>query len=262
MRPPLLGGPPHLRLLGGHRRIQPACDRAQQERVDRAKEIIANLNARGVRVTFEDAVAQAGAADAIGRPHIAKAAGASPASSRSSRSTCARRESVRFAQVAELEEAVGSSMTRGVAVVGHPYWDRPEQVRDLVESLVRDVSLDGIETFYPPHPPSRPALPGTLRRVRPGAHGLVRHHGTDPQDVQPLGRHRPPTASAEPRFRPSRLAGPGLISRRDPAADDSDDRAGGRRRPCAPCGGRPRLRRTRGVQRRPVRGPRRCRPLG
>src|SRR5918996_1095434 len=37
--------------------------------------------------------------------------------------------------------------------VAHPYWDvsRPEQVRDLVESLVREVGLDGIEAFYPPH---------------------------------------------------------------------------------------------------------------
>jgi predicted metal-dependent phosphoesterase TrpH len=41
----------------------------------------------------------------------------------------------------------------GVAVVAHPYWDvsEPDQVRDLVESLKRDVGLDGIETFYPPH---------------------------------------------------------------------------------------------------------------
>ena len=59
-------------------RIQPACDRAQQERVDRAKEIIAKLNEHGVDVSFEDAVAKAGAADAIGRPHIARAAGAGP----------------------------------------------------------------------------------------------------------------------------------------------------------------------------------------
>ena len=49
-------------------RIQPACDRAQQERVDRAKLIIAKLNEHGVDVSFEDAVAKAGAADAIGRP--------------------------------------------------------------------------------------------------------------------------------------------------------------------------------------------------
>ena len=40
-----------------------------------------------------------------------------------------------------------------MAVIAHPYWDvkDPQQVRDLVESLVRDVGLDGIETFYPPH---------------------------------------------------------------------------------------------------------------
>ena len=59
-------------------RIQPACEKAQQERVDRAKEIIARLNSHGVEVSFEQALAKAGAADAIGRPHIARAAGAGP----------------------------------------------------------------------------------------------------------------------------------------------------------------------------------------
>ena len=42
-------------------KIAPACAKAQQERVDRAKEIIANLNRHGVDVTFEQAVAKAGA---------------------------------------------------------------------------------------------------------------------------------------------------------------------------------------------------------
>ncbi len=136
-------------------RIQPACDRAQQERVDRAKEIIANLNSHGVEVSFEDAVAKAGAADAIGRPHIAKAAGAGPdlgpffeeylvpgAKAFVSRKWPSADEAVRLIHDAG-----------GVAVVAHPYWDvkDPDQVRDLVESLVRDVGLDGIETFYPPH---------------------------------------------------------------------------------------------------------------
>jgi predicted metal-dependent phosphoesterase TrpH len=48
----------------------------------------------------------------------------------------------------ELIHGVG-----GVAVVAHPYWDvrDPEQVRDLIQSLTRDVSLDGVESFYPPH---------------------------------------------------------------------------------------------------------------
>jgi predicted metal-dependent phosphoesterase TrpH len=38
-------------------------------------------------------------------------------------------------------------------VIAHPYWDvkDPDQVRDLVERLVADVRLDGIEVFYPPH---------------------------------------------------------------------------------------------------------------
>ena len=136
-------------------RILPACERAQQERVDRAKQIIAKLNSHGVDVSFEDAVAKAGAADAIGRPHIAKAAGAGPdlgpffeeylvpgAKAFVSRSWPTAEHAV------ELIHDAG-----GVAVIAHPYWDvkDPGQVRDLVESLVREVGLDGIETFYPPH---------------------------------------------------------------------------------------------------------------
>lgn len=136
-------------------RIRPACERAQQERVDRAGEIVERLNSHGVEVTFEAAVEQAGAADAIGRPHIAKAAGAGPdlgpffeeylvpgAKAFVSRRWPSAEEAV------ELIHDAG-----GVAVVAHPYWDvkDPEQVRDLVVSLVRDVGLDGIEAFYPPH---------------------------------------------------------------------------------------------------------------
>jgi predicted metal-dependent phosphoesterase TrpH len=135
--------------------IAPACSRAQQERVSRAREIIERLNGYGVEVTFEAAVAEAGAADSIGRPHIARAAGAGPdlgpffeeylvpgAKAFVPRRWPSAEEAV------ELIHAAG-----GVAVVAHPYWDvrEPSQVRDLVESLKRDVGLDGIETFYPPH---------------------------------------------------------------------------------------------------------------
>jgi len=135
--------------------IAPACERAQQERINRAREIIERLNEHGVEVTFEAAVAQAGAADSIGRPHIARAAGAGPdlgpffeeylvpgAKAFVSRRWPSAEEAV------ELIHGAG-----GVAVVAHPYWDvsAPDQIRDLVESLKRDVGLDGIETFYPPH---------------------------------------------------------------------------------------------------------------
>jgi 3',5'-nucleoside bisphosphate phosphatase len=135
--------------------IAPACDRAQQERVDRAKEIVERLNANGVEVTFEAAVAEAGAADSIGRPHIARAAGAGPDLGPffeeylvpGAKAFVARRWP-RAEEAVELIHAAG-----GLAVVAHPYWDvsEPPQVRDLVENLKRDVGLDGIETFYPPH---------------------------------------------------------------------------------------------------------------
>jgi 3',5'-nucleoside bisphosphate phosphatase len=136
-------------------RIRPACERAQAERVERANEIIANLNRHGVDVTFEGAVAQAGAADAIGRPHIARAAGAGPDLGPffeeylvPGAKAFVSRKWPTADQAVELIHDAG-----GVAVVAHPYWDvkEPAQVRDLVESLVHDVGLDGIESFYPPH---------------------------------------------------------------------------------------------------------------
>jgi hypothetical protein len=136
-------------------RIAPACARAQQERIDRAREIIANLNRLGVEVTFEDAVAQAGAADAIGRPHIAKAAGAGPDLGPffeeylvpGAKAFVARKWPTADHAVELIHDAGGA------AVIAHPYWDvkDPVQVRDLVERLVADAGLDGVEAFYPPH---------------------------------------------------------------------------------------------------------------
>src|SRR5680860_1381446 len=57
--------------------IASVCERAQRERVSRAEEIIANLRREGFELTLEDAIAEAGDALSIGRPHIARAAGAS-----------------------------------------------------------------------------------------------------------------------------------------------------------------------------------------
>jgi 3',5'-nucleoside bisphosphate phosphatase len=135
--------------------IGPACERAQQERVNRAKEIIGRLNSLGVQVTFEDAVAEAGAADSIGRPHIARAAGAGadPAPFFEDYLVPGAKAFVprRWPRAEEAVDLIHGA--GGLAVVAHPYWDvgEPVQVRDLVESLVRDVGLDGIESFYPSH---------------------------------------------------------------------------------------------------------------
>ncbi len=135
----------------GLEKIAAACDRAQQERRDRAGEIVENLRREGFDLTLEDAIREAGAADSIGRPHIARAAGATgdlgpffeeylvPGA----KAFVPRRWPTAEEAVATIREA------GGVAVVAHPYWDvkDPAQVEDLVRSL----KPDGIEAFYPSH---------------------------------------------------------------------------------------------------------------
>ena len=131
--------------------IAPACERAQQERRDRAGEIIENLRREGFDLTLDDAIREAGAADSIGRPHIARAAGASgdlgpffeeylvPGA----KAFVPRRWPT-------AEQAVGLIRDAGgVAVVAHPYWDISDPAQ--VEELIRALRPDGIETFYPPH---------------------------------------------------------------------------------------------------------------
>ncbi len=132
-------------------KIGPACDRAQQERRERAGEIVENLRREGFDLTLDDAIREAGAADSIGRPHIARAAGASgdlgpffeeylvPGAK-----AFVPRRWPSAAQAIELLRAAG-----GVAVIAHPYWDidAPDEVDDLIRSL----GADGVETFYPSH---------------------------------------------------------------------------------------------------------------
>jgi predicted metal-dependent phosphoesterase TrpH len=132
-------------------KIAPACERAQLGRRERAGEIIENLRREGFDLTLDDAIREAGAADSIGRPHIAKAAGASgdlgpffeeylvPGAK-----AFVPRRWPSAAQAIELIREAG-----GVAVIAHPYWDISEP--DKVEHLIRSLGADGIETFYPSH---------------------------------------------------------------------------------------------------------------
>ena len=132
-------------------KIEPACERAQQERRNRAGEIVENLRGFGFELTLEDAIREAGGADSIGRPHIAKAAGATgdlgpffeeylvPGA----KAFVPRRWPDAAEAIGLIHEA------GGVAVIAHPYWDisAPEEVDDLIRSL----GADGVETFYPTH---------------------------------------------------------------------------------------------------------------
>ena len=131
--------------------IGPACERAQKERVNRAEEIIQRLRNWGFEVKLEDAIKEAGDALSIGRPHIARAAGASgdlgpffeeylvPGA----KAFVPRRWPTAEQAIALIHEAGGT------AVIAHPYWDieDPEEVEDLIRSL----KPDGVEAFYPPH---------------------------------------------------------------------------------------------------------------
>lgn len=131
--------------------IAPICERAQRERRERAAEIVANLQREGFELTLEDAIREAGAADSIGRPHIAKAAGASgdlgpffeeylvPGA----KAFVPRRWPDAAQAIAAIREAGGA------AVIAHPYWDISDPAK--VEDLIRSLGADGVETFYPPH---------------------------------------------------------------------------------------------------------------
>jgi predicted metal-dependent phosphoesterase TrpH len=132
-------------------KIAPACERAQHERVTRAGEIVAKLRQEGFDLHLEDAVREAGDALSIGRPHIARAAGASgdlgpffeeylvPGAK-----AFVPRRWPTAEQAIELIREAG-----GVAVIAHPYWDI--SVPGEVDDLIRSLKADGVETFYPTH---------------------------------------------------------------------------------------------------------------
>jgi 3',5'-nucleoside bisphosphate phosphatase len=131
--------------------IAPACERAQHERITRAGEIIENLRREGFDVHLEDAVREAGDALSIGRPHIARAAGAGENLGPffeeylvpGAKAFVPRRWPTAEQAVALIHEAGGA------AVVAHPYWDISEPSE--VEELIRALGVDGVETFYPSH---------------------------------------------------------------------------------------------------------------
>ena len=132
--------------------MRPACQKAQAERVTRAREIVERLNSLGVEVRFEDAIAQAGDASSVGRPHIAKAAGTKPEDMGAffeeylvpgAKAFVSRRWPTAGEAIALIGEAGGTP------VLAHPFWDLDEPAR--VAALIDDLDLDGVEVFYPAH---------------------------------------------------------------------------------------------------------------
>jgi predicted metal-dependent phosphoesterase TrpH len=133
--------------------MAPACERAQSERRERAEEIVANLQAAGFELTMDDVVREAGDADSIGRPHIAKAAGATKETMNAffeewlvpnGGRAFVSRKWPNALEAVELIHGAG-----GAAVLAHPFWDIEEP--NEVMALIDDLDLDGVETFYPSH---------------------------------------------------------------------------------------------------------------
>jgi 3',5'-nucleoside bisphosphate phosphatase len=132
--------------------IAPAMARAQRERVTRAEEIVERLNEGGVPVRFEDAIAQAGDASSVGRPHIAKAAGVKPDGMSAffeewlipGAKAFVSRRWPHAHEAIELIHGAG-----GVAVLAHPFWDMENP--NEVAALIDDLALEGVEAFYPAH---------------------------------------------------------------------------------------------------------------
>jgi predicted metal-dependent phosphoesterase TrpH len=187
-------------------RIAPACERAQHERVARAGEIIENLRREGFDIHLEDAVREAGDALSIGRPHIARAAGAGEDLGPffeeylvpGAKAFVPRRWPT-AKQAVELIHDAG-----GVAVVAHPYWDisAPHEVDDLIRAL----EIDGVEVFYPSHSKEQTAhlleLCGELSLVPTGSsdyHGPTHKTFAEFGAYDTYGLGEPQVPSAEGR---------------------------------------------------------------
>jgi 3',5'-nucleoside bisphosphate phosphatase len=132
--------------------IRPMCSRAQEERMTRAGEIVERLNSLGVKVDLGDAIAEAGDASSVGRPHIAKAAGVKPEGMGAffeeylvpgGKAFVSRRWPTAAEAVVLIREAGGAP------VLAHPFWDidAPGEVAALID----DLELEGVECFYPAH---------------------------------------------------------------------------------------------------------------
>jgi 3',5'-nucleoside bisphosphate phosphatase len=120
-------------------------------RRSRAATIVEQLNAHGVRITFEAVLEQAGNA-AIGRPHVARALIAEgwAVNSRDAfdRYLAAGRPGYVSKEPLTVKDAIALiHRAGGLAVVAHP---AQSGTRERIEALVND-GLDGIEVKHPGH---------------------------------------------------------------------------------------------------------------
>ncbi|MBV9879883.1 MAG: PHP domain-containing protein [Gemmatirosa sp.] len=148
-------GDREIHLLGLHvarvEMIAGALARFRDDRVSRAEQMVAKLNALGVPLTM-DAVLREAAGGAVGRPHVARAliAGGYVADQREAFDRYLRDGKPAYVDKPRLEVRDAIQLVRdagGIVVWAHP---GSEGRRERVERLVA-AGLDGLEIRHPSH---------------------------------------------------------------------------------------------------------------
>lgn len=148
-------GPDETHLLGLHLAntgaLQQRLNDLRAMRLSRGERIVSRLNELGVRVTFEDVLAEA-AGGALGRPHIARAmvnegwaSDIRDAFDRylgNGKSAYVPKERLAMSEAIAMIHAAG-----GLAILAHP---GQAGTRKRIESLVAQ-GLDGVEVRHPSH---------------------------------------------------------------------------------------------------------------
>ncbi|NLE96782.1 MAG: PHP domain-containing protein [Propionibacterium sp.] len=132
--------------------------RIRAGRVERLPRMIDNLRAAGIEITIDEVYDHAGAAAAVGRPHVADVL--------VQKGVVANRDEAFRTWLGEgmpgyaeryacpLERAIDLvHAAKGVAVIAHP-WSRESRAvltAPVLERLVKDYQLDGIEVDHPDH---------------------------------------------------------------------------------------------------------------
>ena len=163
----------------GPSRLADTIERNRTHRRERMEQMVRRLNAAGYPITVEAVLAEAAGANAIGRPHVAKAlirAGIIPDIDTAFRKLLANGGAgyVPSHHITPQEAIALISESGGVPVLAHPGRLKDESlIDDLAES-----GIVGIEVFYPTHQPGQIAL----FRAKAARYGLVMTAGSDFHD--------------------------------------------------------------------------------
>jgi predicted metal-dependent phosphoesterase TrpH len=145
----------------------------------RAERMVNAVNAAGFPVTLDAVIAEAGGADAIGRPHLAKAlvrAGHVSDVDAAFRTLLGRGKPgyVPSNNITPAQAIAAIAESGGVPVLAHPGRLKDETILDELAAQ----GLAGIEVFYPTHTPSQTAH----FRAKAAHYGLVMTAGSDFHD--------------------------------------------------------------------------------